>query len=104
MKNKMLTQHKKLAVIIPVILIAIMVLGFAFNTFAHNAMKAANSGNWALLWDPSLIFTLETFLYGAIALTVCVILYLIFAIESSSKKTKRIMKSQLSAAEGGLEK
>jgi len=103
MKSKILSLLKKLAIWVPLILIAIMILGFAFNTFAHHALKAATTGNWALLWDPSLIFTLETFLYGAIVLTVCVILYLIFAIESSSKKTKRIMDSQKSAADGGLE-
>lgn len=103
MKDKMKALFKKLLIIIPVTLVLIMVLGFLFNTLTLNLVSAIMTGNYSLLWEPKLFFTLESFLYGALVLTVCVILYLIFAIESSAKKTRRVMSRQKDAVEGGLE-
>lgn len=82
--------------------LAVTILGYAANSLFVGVPKWSETGDWHVFLDTSLFFHLDTYLYGAIALVLCVLLYIAFNLDSS-KRSKKMLSGKAKAVEGALE-
>ena len=72
--------------------VSIIVLGYLLNAFFIHSAEIISTKNWALLWDPMLFINGSTYIYGAIATALIVVLYFVFR-KPTAKQGKGMMNS-----------
>lgn len=81
------------------------VLGYSLRMLLENyeiTIAAFKDKEYANLFKPELFLELNTYGYGLLAIALIVVLYFVFA-NDSSKKSKRMLKTKAKGVEGALE-
>lgn len=79
------------------------VLGYIFHILLYVLPEALGRGDMGLLWQPVLLLSPLTWLYGVVAMVLCVLLYFLFR-KNTYKRTRRMMKgSSQDVVESALE-
>ena len=93
---------KMIAIGVVAFLLGTILLGFGINTLFSCVVPSLLGFYDGSMYDPLLLFQLNTFIYGAGACALIVLLYLLFH-KPSAKKAKRLMKNTVENFESNLE-
>ncbi|MCL2217168.1 MAG: type IV secretory system conjugative DNA transfer family protein [Defluviitaleaceae bacterium] len=83
-------------------LLAIAVGGYIVRTLLSNLMVLVTEQDYSVLWNPAMFLELETYMYGAALIALCVILWLVYG-KNDAKSAKRMMSSKAKGIDGALE-
>lgn len=83
-------------------ILSTILLGFGLNTLLITVLPSVVGNYEGSLLDLSLLFRMDTYLYGAVITTLMILLFLLFK-RPTAKKAKKIMKNKVKGFESNLE-
>lgn len=93
---------KTIAIGVVAFLLGTILLGFGINTFVSCVIPSLLGVYEGSMYNPLLLFDLNTYLFGAAACALVVLLYLLFS-KPSAKRAKKLMKNKVENFDSNLE-
>ncbi|MCL2637771.1 MAG: type IV secretory system conjugative DNA transfer family protein [Oscillospiraceae bacterium] len=82
--------------------LTVTVLGYFVSVLIENGSEILEANDYSLLWEPSLLFELNTYIYGGVIAGLLIALYFIYG-NDSARRAKRMMKGKAKGIESALE-
>lgn len=95
-------MQKKITGYVITFLAVVTVTGYLSNSVMVHMTECIRTGNYALLWDPVLFFSLNTYIYGGIMTSLIICLYLLFR-KPTAKEGRRMMNMKGKGMDSPLE-
>jgi type IV secretion system protein VirD4 len=93
---------KKILLWALLVILGIAALGYITAALINNGPEILDTQDYSLLWEPSLLLDINTYLYGGVIAVLLVVLYFIYG-NDSARRAKRLMKSKAKGVDGALE-